>query len=263
MSRPLMTVFFTLFVLGACWAQQSVVTPTSANKSLPGAPQLSVRGAPRAPVAGVTGDASPATDDLLIPLEGMRAKLSLSSQVSSKMPSGSAFQASLEEPVAVNGQILLPKGTMFEGHLATVRARRRMRRGSVFMAFDRVVLPNGSARPVEVNLVSTESKAVTPGAEGELHPKLSKKRLVIQIGGAGLAAKFGDDLAQLAASTTVGAARARYFGVGASAVFLLLQRGPEVKLSPGDRLEIEFGRGGPALPLEAQSTELPAGTLGE
>ncbi len=263
MSKPLMTACFILFVLGACWSQQNSLEQTAADKRAPDAPRLSVRGAPRLSISGATSGESLATDDSLVPLEGLRATLKLCSSISSKMPTGSVFQARLDEPVAVDGRILLPKGTIFEGRLATVRAQRRMRRGSVFMAFNRVVLPNGSARHVEVNLVSVESKAVTLNAEGEMHPKLGKKRLLTQIGGAGLVAKFGDDLAELAGGTAVGPSKARYFGVGASAAFLLLQRGPDVKLNPGERLEIEFGRGGPAHSLDIQPRELPAGKVGD
>ena len=263
MSKSLTTACFILLVLGACWSQQSNPEQSAADKRAPDAPRLSVRRAPRLPVSGVTSDESLPTDDLLVPLEGVRARLKLHSSISSRMPSGSVFQASLDEPVAIDGRILLPKGTIFEGRLATARAQRRMRRGSVFMVFNRVVLPNGSARRVEVNLVSVENKAVTLNAEGELHPNLGKKRLLTQIGAAGLAAKFGDDLAELAGGTAVGSSKARYFGVGASAAFLLLQRGPDVKLDPGEGLEIEFGRGGPALPLDVQSTELPAGKVGD
>ena len=89
-----------------------------------------------------------------------------------------------------------------------------------------------------------------------LHPRLSKKRLVIQAGGTALAAKFADDLAQLAGGAAVGAGSARLVGMDAAGIFLALQKGREAKLRPGDEIEVEFGRRG-AVPLKSRS--LPSG----
>ena len=60
-----------------------------------------------------------------------KARLALLSQISSKSPSGSSFMAKLEDPVEVEGQPVLPKGTLVEGHLETIPARRMMRRGAL------------------------------------------------------------------------------------------------------------------------------------
>lgn len=91
-----------------------------------------------------------------------------------------------------------------------------MRPGSVYLAFDRLVLPNGDAQDVNIHLVSAESSGVKADAEGILHPRLSKKRLALQIGGAALTAKLADDLAELAGGTAVGAGSARSIGAGAA-----------------------------------------------
>jgi hypothetical protein len=84
-------------------------------------------------VAGVArpGDPAPAVRQPL--LDGSKARLALLSQISSKSPSGSSFMAKLEDPVEVHGKCLLPKGTLVEGHLETVPARRPMRRGALRM----------------------------------------------------------------------------------------------------------------------------------
>ena len=64
------------------------------------------------------------------------------------------------------------------------------------MAFDRLVLPNGSVQRVNLHLVSVNSAAIKADSEGMLHPALSKKRLAIEVGGTALTAKFADDLAE-------------------------------------------------------------------
>jgi len=181
------------------------------------------------------------------PLEGVRAQLYLVSEVSSKQPDGSSFQARLEEPLVRNGEQVLPKGTLFEGHVQTHHARHAMRPGSLFMTFDRVLIPGAAAEPVSVDLLFAESESVNADAEGALHPALSKKRLLIQLGGTTLAAKFADDLAQVAGGTAVSASTARYVGAAAATTFFLLQKGREVKLHSGDTIEVEFGRDGPVL----------------
>src|SRR5206468_1782583 len=67
---------------------------------------------------------------------GIKARLSLLSQISSKSPSGSSLMAKVEDPVEVQGRSVLPAGTLVEGHLETTPARRPMRRGALRMIFD-------------------------------------------------------------------------------------------------------------------------------
>ncbi len=88
---------------------------------------------------------------------GVKARLSLMSQISSKSPSGSSFMAKLEDAVDVQGKQVLPAGTLVEGHLETTPARRPMRRGALRMIFDRVKLPDGTVQPARFELSSTVS----------------------------------------------------------------------------------------------------------
>jgi len=115
-------------------------------------------------------------------LEGRKARLALLSQISSKSPSGSSFMAKLEDPVEVDGKPLLPKGTLVEGHLETIPARRPMRRGALRMIFDRIKLPDGTVQPAWFELSATDSNAAETDSEGTVHPTVSKKRLAIQLG---------------------------------------------------------------------------------
>ncbi len=104
--------------------------------------------------------------------------------------------AKVEDPVEVDGKSVLPKGTLVEGHLETVPARRMMRRGALRMVFDRVKLPDGTVQPARFELSSTESNAAKTDSEGTVHPTVSKKRLAIQLGGTALVAKLADDLSE-------------------------------------------------------------------
>jgi hypothetical protein len=182
-------------------------------------------------------------------LEGSRIKLRLITPVSSKSSNGSSFQARIEEPLVADERVLLPQGTLFEGHVECKRARRLMRPGSVYLAFDRLILPNGEVQSVNLHLVSADSTAIKADAEGMLHPRLSKKRLALQLGGTALTAKVADDLAEFAGGTAVGAGSARLIGAGAAATFFVLQKGREVKLRPGDTVEAEFDSQSERIPV--------------
>jgi len=198
------------------------------------------------PVAGVARPSDPAPAVRQPLLDGSKARLALLSQISSKSPSGSSFMAKLEGPIEVDGKCLSPKGTLVEGHLETVPARRPMRRGALRMVFDRVKLPDGTVRPARFELFSTESDSAKTDSEGIVHPTVSKKRLALQLGGTALVAKLADDLSEEALATSAGSAR--WYGLAASTTFLLLQKGREVKLKPGEIIEVDLLRDGSALP---------------
>ena len=178
--------------------------------------------------------------------ESGKAHLTLLSPVSSKSPNGSSFMAKLQDAVAVDGKPVLPQGTLVEGHLETTPARRMMRRGALRMIFDRIKLPNGTVQPARFELSSTQSNAARTDPEGTVHPTVSKKRLAIQLGGTAAVAKLADDLSEEALATSAGSAR--WYGLAASTTFLLLQKGREVRLKPGEVIEVDFVRSGSALP---------------
>ncbi|HKR85481.1 MAG TPA: hypothetical protein VJS37_15075 [Terriglobales bacterium] len=254
MPKFLLLVSFLCFQ-GLCHAQ--TVAPGATAGELPDAPHSESVGvltagfrrtgffdaanglpASRPPVSRLPAPAS---------LVGLRLTLKLINPVTSKMPTGTKIQARLERALAQHGDLIVPEGTLFEGHLATKPAGPFMRPGSMLIVFDRLVLANGEEQGVNLSLVSSDSPNVRSDAEGRLHPTINKKRLAIQLGGTALTAKLADDLAELAGGTAVGAGTARFIGAGAAATFFALQKGREVKLNAGDELNVEFGRAADSL----------------
>ncbi len=175
-------------------------------------------------------------------LKGRRVKISLLSGISSKMQRGHSFEASLQESVQHDGKVILPADARITGHIETLHARRMMRRGAMYLAFDSINLPGGEVVPVHAYVVSADSPNLKRDAEGRLQPVITCRRMAIEIGGTALTAKFADDLSEALASGAVSAATARYVGLGASTLFLMVQKGPEARLKAGDKLEVEFGR---------------------
>jgi hypothetical protein len=183
----------------------------------------------------------------LPPLAGITTRLSLISEVSSKSVPNSSFAARLDQPVQFNGKVLIPSGSVFQGHVQSVKARRLQRFGSVRLIFDTVRLPNGTIEKVDLSVTNVEGKLFTSNSEGTIHSRRSKKRLLLELGGGAAAAKLADDLSELA-SASVTKNTARFFGLGGIAAFLLLQKGSDVKLPPGTAVDVVFGRPGELLP---------------
>ena len=124
-----------------------------------------------------------------------------------------------------------------------------MRRGALRMIFDRIKLPDGTVQPARFELTATETASAKTDSEGRVHLIVSKKRLAIQLGGTALVAKLADDISEEALATSAGSAR--WYGLAASTTFLLLQKGREVKLKPGEIIEVDFVREGSVLPVGA------------
>jgi hypothetical protein len=175
-------VLVIFFVAIPSFGQQLITLPLSAVALTNELPEAPVNHAAQIRSDWHTGTknltqlaASSAGNEAFASLDGTRAKLIVDTEITSKLPSGSAFQTKLTEPIFIHGQVLLPQGTIFQGRVETSHARRLMRPGSLFMTFERVVLPNGETQPVNLHLVSSESRAVKTDEEGRIHPALSKK----------------------------------------------------------------------------------------
>jgi hypothetical protein len=179
-------------------------------------------------------------------LDGQSSTLTLLSDVSSRQQKNLHFEAKLRSELKVKDQILLPQGTVFEGHVEPEPARRRLRQGSLALIFDQMIFPNGQVYPVNAVVTSVELKSLSVDAEGVIRPNRSKKRLAIQLGTTALIAKLDDYVSEVA-SASVTRNSARYFGIAGAAAFLLLQRGSDVKMPAGTPVDVLFQREGPTL----------------
>jgi hypothetical protein len=172
---------------------------------------------------------------------GTVVHLTMTSAATSKAASGSPFTAILSSPLHEDGATMLPEGTLFEGHLQAVRARRLQKGGSLRLVFDRLRLANGAILPVNLSVISLQLQGSKVDQEGTIRQRRSKKRLLVDIGGVALAAKLSDDAAELATSF-VNKGMARLFGLAGAAAFVLLQRGTDVKIPAGTGVDAAFTR---------------------
>jgi hypothetical protein len=132
--------------------------------------------------------------------------LTLQEDLSSKLPTGTAFTA---RDTA---------GKVYHGHVITRPARRLLRRGSLRLIFDDPVVP------------------VTPDPEGVF--RAGNKMRLLKLGGSLAAAKLADD----AVDGAIGASKARYVAIGVGAALIIFQKGGEAKLHKGDTIDVESRR---------------------
>lgn len=80
--------------------------------------------------------------------------------------------AEMTEPVYINGRMALPQGTLFDGHITSIRRPGWMRHnGEIAFRFDHVTLPDGHEVPVSAIITHLDSNKNLKGAldaEGHL-----------------------------------------------------------------------------------------------
>lgn len=165
---------------------------------------------------------------------------------------GDRFQAVLVEPVRL-GPLTFGPGSIVEGRVVrSTQPRTFSRAGSLYVRMDRLVSPEQTVA-IDGALDAVETSAHSLPAldeEGILHGrKPGVKNALMDLGIAYTLGKGVDDLAETpirAVGATMSDAAvanaARYFGLGASAIFLVTRHGRDVRLPKYAEIEIDFGR---------------------
>ncbi|HEX8089451.1 MAG TPA: hypothetical protein VF762_11390 [Blastocatellia bacterium] len=171
-----------------------------------------------------------------------KAKIVLQTRLSSKLSEvGDSITAVIDEPLYVNSQLVIPRGTEFHGRVTSVTpAKRGHKAATLAIAFERIAMPWGE-EPVSVVLTAIDDwdkdekrKADDEGKVSGGHRGNKTAENVYrggQIGGLGAAAVIlsGGGLA------TGGAA------IGGGLLGgLLLTKGGEVQVNPGAVFRIKF-----------------------
>lgn len=174
---------------------------------------------------------------------GTHARLLLLEALSaSENKQGDIFHARVLEPIVHDSQLLLPEGSTLEGHIGRVVPPRRLSRpGSLYLVFDRVVLPNGNAEKVSASLVGTELGQKAAGSmdeEGGLHgqgrgPKQTMKDFGVSL----VSQQVADEVVELATHAV-----APYVSIPMGLAMFLGGHGHDVSLARYSELEIVMGR---------------------
>jgi hypothetical protein len=150
--------------------------------------------------------------------------------------------AEMTEPVYINGRMALPQGTLFDGHITSIRRPSWMRHnGEIAFRFDYVTLPDGHQVPVSAIITHLDNNSDLRGAldsEGHLrgHRRGSWRSLLTGAVGVGGLTIAKVAIASSTALTVAAPASAAAF-VGYE---LFLRRGSNVNVPPmtGCRIRI-------------------------
>src|SRR5262245_38578383 len=171
-----------------------------------------------------------------------KAKIILQTRLSSKLSEpGDPVSAVLDEPIYVNGQMVMPRGTEFHGRVTAVTpAKRGQKSASMAIAFERVGMSWGE-EPVSVvvtalddwdkneKLNADSEGKVKGGHRGEATARNVERGGAIGGAGAGVVVLSGGSLG--AGAGALG---------GGMLAGLLLTKGAEVAVNPGAVFRIKF-----------------------
>lgn len=148
---------------------------------------------------------------------------------------GDKFTATVITPVYASGVEVVPAGATVEGHVASAAAARsRSRKGQLSLAFDTLVLPDGTKKKLNGELTDMQDER-----GGEVDPESgvsgrdSDNRNVGYVGGGGV----GGAVIGGAIGGGKGAAIGGLIGAGAGVAGVMLQKGHEAVIKGGS----EFG----------------------
>ena len=171
-----------------------------------------------------------------------KAKIVLQTRLSSKLSEvGDPVTAVLDEPIYVDNQLVLPRGTEFHGRVTQVKpAKRGQKEASLGLIFERVGMPWGD-EPVFVTVSAIDDwdkdKKLKANDEGTVkggHDGGKTADNVFKGGGIG-----GAGAGVLVLSGAGGAAGAAALGGGLLSG-LFLTKGSDVQLSPGAIFRVKF-----------------------
>jgi len=167
---------------------------------------------------------------------------------------GDRFKAILAEPLRLRSGKVAPEGSLIEGRVGKRTPPRWLSRpGSLYLTFNRLVLPKGAAIPIAASVVGVEANRSTRmkvDPEGGLRGGSTGMKLLLADAGVGFAlSKVADDSFQLIAEALVSTATdastagtARLIGMAVGGFFFVKKHGRDVVLPPYTMINVRFDR---------------------
>lgn len=201
-----------------------------------------------------------------------KARIVLQSHLSSKLNEpGDTITAVLYEPIFVNGNLVLPRGTEFQGRVISVNpARRGMKKGSMSILFDKLNMPWGQ-ETVAISFTSIDDwdkdKKYKADSEGQVDGGKNGEKAAENARTGAVLGGAGAGTAVLVSGGARGAAIGGGIGIGAGVLAgLLLTKGGDVNVAPGATFRIKFDKpvalpivrqGQSPQPIQQETSETP------
>ena len=148
---------------------------------------------------------------------------------------GEPFRTQVATDVLQGGQVVIPAGSEIDGRVVEVSTGHAGGHGTMRLAPDSVILPNGSRFTLHAEVTSTPGSHARVAGEGTIRPDSRAKRDGIEYGGAvGSGLVVGGIVAGPAGALTGG-----LIGAGAITVHLLVSH-PQATLEPGATLVFQL-----------------------
>ena len=150
---------------------------------------------------------------------------------SSQSRMGDRFKATVVTPVYASGVEVVPAGSMVEGRVTSaVPARTRGRQGQIAVAFDTLILPDGTRHSLDGVLTELQDdRHGEVDAENEVSGRSSDKRNIGYIGGGTAGGAILGGVMGGAKGAGIGA----IIGAGAGVAGVMLTKGNEAELRSG------------------------------
>jgi type IV secretion system protein VirB10 len=173
--------------------------------------------------------------------ENQTFTLKMEEQISSRTARvGDRFRTTVVIPVYASGVEVVPAGSTVEGRITAVTsARSRGRRGSLGVAFDTLVLPDGTRRKIDGSLTDVRSEdGGEIDSESHVSGRSSENRQIVYVGGGGV----GGAILGGAIGGGKGAAIGAAVGAGAGVAGAMLSKGHEAEVGRGTELNMIINR---------------------
>ncbi len=144
---------------------------------------------------------------------------------------GDRFKATVVTPVYASGVEVVPAGSIVEGRVTrAIAARTRGREGQLAVAFDTLVLPDGTRHQLDGVLTELQDdRRGEVDAENEVSGRSSDKRNVEYIGGGAVGGAILGGIAGGGKGAGIGAV----LGAGAGVAGVMLTKGNDAELRSG------------------------------
>lgn len=144
------------------------------------------------------------------------------------------FRATVVTPVYADGVEVVPAGSIVEGRVTSVApARSRGREGQLAVAFDSLVLPDGTRVVIDGSLTELQDdRSAEVDAENEVSGRSSDDRNIAYVGGGGAGGAVLGGVIGGAKGAAIGAA----IGAGAGVAGVFLTKGHEAEIRSGTEI---------------------------
>lgn len=184
-----------------------------------------------------------------IPAE-TKARLTLKTRINSKLSEvDDVVTATLAEPIYVEGELVLSRGTEFHGRIVSIAPAKRVQRSShISISFERVVTPSGTA-PIsaQVTAIDDWDNEETRKADGQGKMKGGHRgEKTVDNMRKGTSLGFGVGIVGLLLGGAAGSSGRQALGIGGLGMAagmiggIVLTKGSEISVSEGSILRIKF-----------------------